>query len=219
MLRRNLAVGEVNRAVLYLRVSTDEQTTENQRPELVKIARTRKLRVVATYQETVSGAARVRPELARMLEDARRGNFDVVLVWSIDRLGRTMFGVLRDVLELEQRGVRVVSARESFLDVDGPARHLVLAVMSWAAEYERDRLIERTKAGMERARREGKQIGRPKRIGYLELQQIRRLEKQGKTQREIAMAVKIPRSTIRGVLGGKGQRPRSSSRSSRATAS
>lgn len=75
----------MNRAVLYLRVSTDEQTTANQRPELLKIARTRKLRIVATYEETVSGAARVRPELARMLEDARRGNFDVVLVWSIDR--------------------------------------------------------------------------------------------------------------------------------------
>lgn len=77
----------MNRAALYLRVSTDEQTTENQRPELLNLARTRKLRIVATYQETASAAGK-RPELARLLEDGRRGSFDLVLVWSIDRFGR-----------------------------------------------------------------------------------------------------------------------------------
>lgn len=212
----------MNRAALYLRVSSEKQTTENQRPELLKLARTRRLRIVETYEETAS-AAKERPELARLLEDARRGSFDLVLVWSIDRFGRSMFGNLRDVLELEQRGVRVVSVRESWLDVDGPTRNLMIAIISWVAEQERVRLIERTKAGMDRARAQGKHIGRPKRITWLELGKIRKLEGQGKSQREIAVALKIPRSTLRGVLrpkpGRKGGRPRSSSRAARAEGS
>lgn len=201
----------MNRAAIYLRVSTADQTTENQLPELRRIVRTRKLRVVNWYQETASAAGE-RPQFAKMLEQARQGAFDVVLVWSIDRFGRSMFGNLRDVLELEERGVRVVSARESWLDVDGPTRNLMIAIISWVAEQERARLIERTKAGMERARREGKQIGRERRLGFVELEKLRRLVAARKTQRQMAGALRVPRSTIRGYLrrlqGEKGGRPR-----------
>lgn len=189
----------MNRAALYLRVSTDEQTTANQRPELLRLAKHRKLRVVRTYNETASASA-VRPVFAQVLEDARSGAFDLLLVWSVDRFGRSMFGNLRDVVELERLGVRVVSARESWLDVDGPTRHLMLAIISWVAEQERARLIERTKAGMARARAQGKHIGRPSRLSELERARIRKMRKEGRSQRQIAMALKIPRSTLRDAL-------------------
>lgn len=201
----------MNRAAIYLRVSTDEQTTENQLPEIRRLARARKLRIVAWYQETASAAGE-RHELAKLLEHARKGAFDLVLVWSLDRFGRSMFGNLRDVLELERVGVRVVSVRESWLDVDGPTRNLMIAIISWVAEQERARLIERTKAGMERARREGKQIGRERRLGFVELEKLRRLVALRKTQRQMAAAMRVPRSTLRGYLrrlqGEKGGAPR-----------
>lgn len=206
------------RAALYLRVSDRTQTSENQRPELLRLARQRKLRIVGTYKETAS-AAGARPVFAQLLEDARRGGFDQLLVWSIDRFGRSMFGNLRDVVELERLGVRVVSARESWLDVDGPTRHLMLVIISWVAEQERARLIERTKAGMERAKAQGKRIGRPRRMSWLDVERAKRLRREGRTQREIAMALKIPRGTIRAALGRKGGVPRAGPRARRRGAS
>ncbi len=107
------------RAALYLRVSTDRQETECQRPEVEQLARTRDFEVVKVFEETMS-AAKVRPEYAKMMKDARRGAFDVIVVWAIDRFGRSMIGNVSDVLELDRVGVQVVSVRESWLDTGSP---------------------------------------------------------------------------------------------------
>jgi putative DNA-invertase from lambdoid prophage Rac len=151
----------MKRAALYLRVSTDEQTVENQRPELVRLASTRGLEVVKTYEENAS-AAKVRPAFDRMMQDAHGGRFDVLIIWAIDRFGRSMLANLQAVLALDARNVMILSARESWLELQGPARQLLIGVFSWVAEQERNRLSERTIAGMARAREQGKQIGRPK---------------------------------------------------------
>lgn len=148
------------RAAFYMRVSTGEQTTENQRPDLVRIAKARGLTIVREYTETQS-AAKSRPYFDRMIADAHDARFDVLLVWSLDRFGRSAIGNLQDVLELDAKRVQVVSAKESWLEMDGPVRKLLIFIISWVAEQERNRLIERTKAGMDRARASGKQIGRP----------------------------------------------------------
>ncbi len=152
--------GRVERAALYLRVSTEEQSTANQMPELEQLAAARRLRVVAVYEEQAS-AARKRPQFEQMMADAHRGRFDVLIVWALDRLGRSTLGNMSAVLELERRGARVVSVREPWLDTGGPVRDLLLAIFSWVAEQERARLIERTKAGLDRARRRGIRLGRP----------------------------------------------------------
>ncbi len=149
------------RAALYIRVSTDDQELANQRPELERLASMRRLSIVARYEEHAS-AAKARPQFDRMLADARGGAFDVLLIWAIDRFGRSMAGNVNHVLELERVGVRVVSVRETWLDTSGPVRDLLLAIFSWIAEQERVRLGERTRAGMERARLAGKSIGRPR---------------------------------------------------------
>ena len=112
------------RVAVYLRVSSDKQTVENQ-----------------------------------------RGEFDVLVVWAIDRFGRSMVGNLQDVLELDRIGVEVVSVRETWLATQGPTRNLLVGVFSWVAEQERAQLVERTKAGLRRAARHGtrsgKRVGRP----------------------------------------------------------
>jgi DNA invertase Pin-like site-specific DNA recombinase len=98
----------------------------------------------------------------RMLADVRVGRIQAVAVWALDRLHRSMTGAINTVLELDRLGVPVLSVREGWLDTSGPVRPLLVAIFGWVAEQERTRLIERTKAGIERARREGKVLGRPK---------------------------------------------------------
>jgi len=138
------------RAALYLRVSSDRQTVENQRAEVEQLARARGYEI-ALYEETESAAKR-RPVFERMLTDVRAGRIDAVVVWAIDRLHRSMQGAINDVLELDRLGVRVLSVREPWLDTSGPVRSLLVAIFGWVAEQERSRLIERTKAGLERAK-------------------------------------------------------------------
>jgi DNA invertase Pin-like site-specific DNA recombinase len=99
--------------------------------------------------------------LEQVLADARAGHVGAVLVWALDRLHRSMLGAITTVRELDRIGGQVVSAREPWLDTAGPVRALLVAIFGWVAEQERARLIERTRAGLDRARAEGKRLGRP----------------------------------------------------------
>src|SRR5512138_223339 len=147
------------RAGLYVRVSTDRQTAENQIAEVRQLALARGFEPVI-YEE-VESAAKARPVLDQMLTDVRAGRLEAVAVWALDRLHRSMTGAINTVLELDRLGVPVLSVREPWLDTSGPVRPLLVAIFGWVAEQERTRLIERTKAGLERARRDGKRLGRP----------------------------------------------------------
>lgn len=200
----------MTRAAFYLRVSTGEQSIANQTPELERLAHARGLEVVERYEETAS-AAKVRPVHARMLDDARRGRFGVLLIWAIDRFGRSMVGNLTDILELDRVGVRVVSVREPWLDTSGPMRNLLLAIFSWVAEQERTRLIERTKAGMEHARvhgtESGKAIGRPRRLARVDVDRAAAMRAEGRSLRHVAMTLKIPRATLQRALAASQKAP------------
>ena len=149
----------MNSGALYIRVSTERQTCENQVAELRQLAAARGLEPLL-YRE-VESAAKARPVFDRMLADARAGRIRAILVWALDRLHRSMLGSIQDVLECDRIGVPVISVREPWLDTSGPVRPLLVAIFWWVAEQERARLIERTKAGIERARRQGKRLGRP----------------------------------------------------------
>lgn len=181
------------RAALYLRVSTDRQSTETQRPAVEQLARARGYTVAAVYEEQAS-AAKARPMYEQMLKDAKRGSVDVLVVWALDRFGRSMVGNLQDVLELDRIGVQIVSVREPWLDTGGPVRSLLLAIFSWVAEQERERLILRTKAGLEAARHRGAKIGRPRR--RVDLDRAAELRGQGKTLRQIAEEMGIGTATL-----------------------
>ena len=180
-------------AALYLRVSTDRQMTENQLDDVRRLALARGYEV--TVYEEVESAMKRRPVLDRLLADVRAGRISAIAVWSLDRLGRGFqcFDLFR---ELTRLGVRVLSVREPWTDVDGPARELLVAVMSWVSGFERQRLVERTKAGLERARRQGKRLGRP-RTSPLKLGAAVERVRAGQSIREVAKATGVNRETLR----------------------
>ncbi len=180
------------------------------------MAKARGFQVVAIFDEKISGVSDKRPAFHRMMAEAHRGQFQVLLVWSLDRLGRNMLEIQGTAEDLDRWGVRLVSAKESFLDVEDPMiRRLLLAQMAWVAEFERRRLIERTLAGLARARAAGTKLGRPRR--FVDVIRARELAAVGLSIRKIARRLHVPRATldraIRGVSHkGATKRPPRSSR-------
>lgn len=147
---------------IYLRVSKDDgsQDETNQEPDCRRLCEARSWPRPMVFAERESGA-RERPVWNQLLEYAHQGEVNAIVVWSLDRIGRTMWKTIDDVRALERGGCRLVSVRESWLDTGGPAAPLLLAIFAWVAEHERTRLVERTKAGIARARARGAVLGRP----------------------------------------------------------
>lgn len=185
------------RCAIYSRVSSRSQSVENQTPALVKMAQQRGFEVAQIYQEIGSGR-KDRPLLTQMIGDAHRAEFDVIVVWALDRLDRRMLDTLQLVLRLDALGVRVVSHEESWLDTTGPARNLLLAVASWVLEAEVDRVRERTKAGLEQARRRGIRLGRPRVV--VDLQRLLELRGSGLSFRQVGRELGIGASTVHRLL-------------------
>jgi putative DNA-invertase from lambdoid prophage Rac len=187
-------------AAAYVRVSTDEQTVENQLPDLRRLADARGLKLVKTYAENIS-AVKHRPEFEAMMKAAHAGKLGTIVVWALDRLHRSMVGSMQTVLELDRLGVRVISVREPWLDTAGPVRSLLIAVFGWVAEQERLRISERTKAGLDRARRSGVKLGRK---GFaLDLERAEALRKRGKSYREIATEMQVSVGKVHETLVGR----------------
>jgi putative DNA-invertase from lambdoid prophage Rac len=191
----------LTRAALYLRVSTDGQTVENQRAELAQLATARGWAPV-WYEETASGA-KARPVLDQLVRDAKAGKAEVLAFWALDRLSREGAGpVLNLVHELARVGVKLVSIRESWLDTSGPFGDVLVAFAATMARLERERLIERTRAGIDRARREGKAIGRPRASPIL-LHAAADLVAAGEPLRAAARSKGVAEATLRRFLAAR----------------
>src|SRR6516164_610911 len=155
---------KVERAAIYARVSTDAQTVENQIKELRQIAVRRGWEVVEVYTDAgISGAKgrAQRPGLDRMLRDAGRRNFDVVMAWAIDRVGRSLIDLLGTIQHLEAVGVDLYLDQQS-IDTTTPMGKLVFQVTDAFAEFERSIIRLRITAGLKRAVAQGARLGRPK---------------------------------------------------------
>jgi len=151
------------RAAIYARVSTFDQEPENQ---LVEIRRYIQARGWTTGEYTdrgISGAKDKRPSLDRLLTDARRRRFDVLVVWRLDRLGRNLRHLITLLEELQALGIAFVSLNEG-IDATTPAGKLQMHILGAIAEFERARIAERVKAGLQRARAQGKRLGRPRKV-------------------------------------------------------
>lgn len=150
------------KAVIYLRVSTTEQDTANQLPALENYAQRWGFEVVQVYSENETAwKAGHQAELARLIEGARKGKFEVVLVWALDRLSREgSLAILSLVDKLKRYGVKVISYQESWTEAPGELADILYAITGWVARMESQRRSERTKAGLERARLQGKSIGK-----------------------------------------------------------
>jgi DNA invertase Pin-like site-specific DNA recombinase len=149
----------VKRAAIYVRVSTSEQHPETQLLDLRQMAKQRGFEIVGEYSDTISGAKSKRPGLDQLMADARRHRFDVVLVAAFDRVARSVRHFLEILDELNQLGIEFVSFREN-IDTCGPLGRAIVVIVGAIAELERNLIIERVRAGMRRARLEGRRIGR-----------------------------------------------------------
>jgi len=152
------------RAAIYVRVSTDKQTIENQLRELRQIAERRGWEIVEEYHDAgISGAKgrKDRPGLDRMLKDAQRRRFDVVMAWAIDRLGRSLIDLLGTIQTLDACGVDLYLDQQA-IDTTTPAGKLMFQVTGAFAEFERSMIRQRVNAGLKRAVEAGKQLGRPR---------------------------------------------------------
>ncbi len=187
----------MKRAALYMRVSTLDQHPETQLYDLRQMAQQRGYEIVEEYTDTISGARARRPGLDQMMRDARRGRFDVVLVWASDRIARSVKHFLDVLDELNRLNIEFISFREQ-IDTDGPLGRAVVVIIGAIAELERNLIIGRVRAGMRRARLEGRHIGRKP----LELDRnaILRDRQRGQSLGQLAKSYRVSRATIRRVL-------------------
>jgi DNA invertase Pin-like site-specific DNA recombinase len=178
------------RVALYARVSTlNGQHPEMQLSELREYAARRGWEVVAEYlDEGVSGSRERRPQLDRLMADAHRRKFDAVLVWKIDRFGRSLRHLVNALADLDAYGVAFVSLRDN-IDLSTPSGRLMFQVIGAMSEFEKSLIQERVRAGLRNAVARGVRLGRPKRI--VDAAEIARLRASGASWREISQRMRI----------------------------
>jgi DNA invertase Pin-like site-specific DNA recombinase len=189
------------RVAIYARTSTDDgrQEMTNQTRELHEYAKRMDWTVVAEFHDQVSGRKADRPELKKALDAGRRRKYDVLLFWSLDRLSRQ--GVLPTLLllnQLTQYGVKYVSLQEQWINSLGAFSEAIIGVISAVAKFEADRMSSRVRTGLERAKAQGKTLGRPRAI--LNRDKLVSMRKKGMSLREIAEATGKSAMTIQRLL-------------------
>lgn len=191
------------RVGLYARVSTqDQQTLPMQSHAMREYAARRGWIITKQVKEVGSGASQ-RQMREKLIDAARRREIDVVLVWRLDRWGRSVTDLLATLQELEHLGVGFVSLTEA-LDLTTPAGRAMAGLLAVFAEFEREILRERVRAGLAHARQNGKRLGRPV-TAALHADQVRKLRRSGLSKSQIARQLNIGRTSVRRILDSKTQ--------------
>lgn len=191
------------RAAAYARVSTTDQDNSVQVRELTEYIARRGWQLAGVYQDQFSGAKVSRPGLDRLMADARRRRFDAILVWKLDRFGRSLAHCVAAIQELTAFGIRFIAVSQG-LDTDqaNPTARLLLHILASVAEFERELIRERVAAGMRNAKangtRSGRPIGRPRRI--FDHDEVVRLRRQGMSIEKIARRMGLGVGTVVRVL-------------------
>jgi DNA invertase Pin-like site-specific DNA recombinase len=188
-------------AALYARVSTLEQNCGLQLDELRRYANRRFGGVIEFVDVGVSGTERRRPQLDALMQGARKRQFDAVIVWKFDRFGRSLKHLLDSLEEFQALGIDFVSLTEG-IDTTTPSGQLLFGIFGAVAQFERDLIVERVRAGIAHARSLGKQIGRP--LVHVDPGPIIHLRIEGFSLREIAWKLDIPVSRVRRALARNG---------------
>ena len=188
------------RTAIYARVSTLDQNCEMQVRELREYATRRGWQVCGEYIDTGwSGAKASRPELDRLMRDAALRRFDAVLVWKLDRFGRSVRNCLDGIESLRAHGVRFLAVSQSIdTDESNPTARLLLHILASVAEFEREMIRERVCAGVRNAKRNGKQLGR-KRVVF-DRSKAKQMYTTGASVRQIATALRVGRGTVHRFL-------------------
>ena len=186
------------RAGLYARVSTQDQQTIPMQTRALREYATRRGWTLALQVKEIGSGASQRERREQLLEAARRREIDVVLVWRLDRWGRSVTDLLATLQELEHLGVGFVSLTEA-LDLTTPAGRAMAGLLAVFAEFEREVLRERVRAGLAHARQNGKRLGRPM-TAALHADQVRKLYRAGTSKAAIARRLNIGRTSVRRIL-------------------
>jgi putative DNA-invertase from lambdoid prophage Rac len=186
--------GKTLRVGLYARVSThDQQTLPMQLSTMREYAKTRGWTIAVEVKDVGSGAT-TRPDREKLLDSARRREIDLVLVWRLDRWGRSVVDLVTTLQELAALGVGFVSLSEA-LDLTTPSGRALAGMLAVFAEFERDILKDRVKAGIAQAKKEGRPHGRPKTAAKL-VTEMKQLKKEGVSKREIARRLSVSRTSV-----------------------
>ena len=181
---------------IYARVSTDRQSTESQLNTLREYIEKREWNLFKEYiDEGFTGSNTKRPAFKEMMADAKKRRFDVLLVYKLDRLSRSLKDLIITLDDLKSTGIDFVSYDNS-LDTTTPTGRLIFHVVGSVAEFEREIIKERVKSGLENARRKGKRLGRPP-VSSALVEEAKRLRSQGMPYRKIGLLLGIPESTVR----------------------
>ncbi len=199
---------ELRRVAVYMRVSTDRQKTESQKPDLARWVAAHGVEAVP-FEDQFTGTTLTRPAFCRMMSRVVEGDFDAVVVWRIDRLGRTMPELVQLYARLVALGVNLYSVRESF-DLFSPAGKLMLNLLSSMAEYENEVRRERVLAGQAVARDAGKTWGgSPKgwrhKVNSVQWSEARRLKREGCSVAAIARLTQLSRTTVYSILADEAE--------------
>jgi DNA invertase Pin-like site-specific DNA recombinase len=189
------------RAAIYLRVSTNGQTTENQRLELERVAKQRAWEIVGIYEDAgISGAKGrdKRPEFDRLLKDATRGKFDIVAAWSVDRLGRSLQDLVAFLSDLREIGSDLYLHQQA-IDTSTPSGRAMFQMLGVFAEFERGMIRERVNAGLARARAKGTKLGR-RPVGADVEAKILKLRRSGAGILKIGRELGVGTSVVQRVL-------------------
>jgi DNA invertase Pin-like site-specific DNA recombinase len=187
----------MKRAAVYVRVSTVDQHLQTQLVDLRQMASQRGLEIVHEYRDQISGVKARRPGLDELMRDARRGHFDVVLVWACDRIARSTRHFLEVLDELNRLNIEFISFREQ-IDTGGPLGRAIVIIIGAIAELERSLIVERVRAGMWRARLDGQHIGR--RPLELDREAILRDRRHGHSLGQLAHTYRVSRTTIHRIV-------------------
>ena len=190
-----------NRCALYTRTSTDDQTTSNQVRELKEIAKRKGLVIVSEFSDVMSGAKGrdKRTGFDNLIKGAVKKDFDTILVWSVDRLGRSLQDLVSFLNEIHSVDCDLY-IHQSGIDTSTPAGKMMFQMCGVFAEFERGMIRERVKAGQARAKAEGKHIGRPSNLNKGLVHSIKYMREQGVGIRKIAKDLKVGVSTVYKVM-------------------
>jgi len=189
------------RAALYARISTyDQQTLSMQMKVMREFVANRGWSIAVEMEETSSGVKK-REKKQTILQAAKRREVDVIVVWKLDRWGRSLVSLINELQDLNALGVGFVSITEA-LDFTTPSGKAMAGMLAVFAEFERDMLRERVKAGIAHARAKGKNHGRPK-TAALKADRVKQMFKDGFNKSQIAKELKISRTSVRRVLNEK----------------
>jgi len=197
---------DLKRIAIYARVSTTDQSTDNQLLDLRRYVSDRGWQIYQEYCDNgISGTKDSRPALNELMNDARKRRFDVVLVWRFDRFARSTRHLINALEEFKNLGIDFVSYQEN-IDTSSPLGSAIFTIISAVAQLERDIIAERVKAGLRNAVEAGKQLGRPRGTS-LDIEAIHRLKSEGLSFLQIAKRVGTSKSSVARVLTSRAIKP------------